>query len=74
MLIKECFDEGLKGIIAPKQLAILTFDEIVDLIMITVDVLKADGVVISESQEEKDYKSAILPSKRILPQRRTSLH
>ena len=73
-LIKECFEEGIQDVIAPEQMAILTFEEVVDLIMLTVAALKADNIIISESQKEKDYKRAIPASKRRLPQRRTSLH
>ena len=71
-LIKECFEEGIQDVIAPEQMAILTFEEVVDLIMLTVAALKADNIIISESQ--KDYKRVTPASKRRLPQRRTSLH
>ena len=73
-LIKECFEEGIQDVIAPEQMAILTFEEVVDLIMLTVAALKADNIIISESQKEKDYKRVPPASKRRLPQRRTSLH
>ena len=73
-LIKECFEEGIQDVIAPEQIAILTFEEVVDLIMLTVAALKADNIIISESQKEKDYKRVTPSSKRRLPQRRTSLH
>ena len=73
-LIKECFEEGIQDVIAPEQIAILTFEEVVDLIMLTVAALKADNIIISESQKEKDYKRVTHSSKRRLPQRRTSLH
>ena len=55
-------------------MAILTFEEVVDIIMLTVAALKADNIIISESQKEKDYKRVTPASKRRLPQRRTSLH
>ena len=71
-LIKECFEEGIQDVVAPEQMAILTFEEVVDLIMLTVAALKADNIIISESQ--KDYKRVPPASKRRLPQRRTSLH
>ena len=73
-LIKECFEEGIQDVISPHQLAILTFEEVVDIIMLTVAALKADNNIISESQKEKDYKRVTPASKRRLPQRRTSLH
>ena len=73
-LIKECFEEGIQDVIAPEQMAILTFEEVVDLIMLTVAALKADNIIISESQKEKGYRRVSPTSKRKLPQRRTSLH
>ena len=73
-LIKECFEEGIQDVIAPEQLAILTFEEVVDLIMLTVAALKADNIIISESQKEKYHRRVSPASKRKLPQRRTSLH
>ena len=73
-LIKECFEEGIQDVIAPEQMAILTFEEVVDLIMLTVAALKADNIIISESQKEKDHRRVSSASKRKLPQRRTSLH
>ena len=71
-LIKECFEEGIQDVIAPEQMAILTFEEVVDIIMLTVAALKADNIIISESQ--KDHRRVSPSSKRRLPQRRTSLH
>ena len=71
-LIKECFEEGIQDVIAPHQMAILTFEEVVDLIMLTVAALKADNIIISESQ--KDHRRASPASKRRLSPRRTSLH
>lgn len=73
-LIKESFEEGIQGVIAPNQMAILTFEEVVDLVMLTVAALKADSIVVSESQKEKDHRRVSPTSKRKLPQRRTSLH
>ena len=73
-LIKECFEEGIQDVIAPEQMAILTFEEVVDLIMLTVAALKADNIIISESQKEKDYKRVTPASKRRLSPRRPSLH
>ena len=73
-LIKECFEEGIQDVIAPEQMAILTFEEVVDLVMLTVAALKADNIIISESQKEKDYKRVTPASKRRLSPRRTSLH
>ena len=73
-LIKECFEEGIQDVIAPEQMAILTFEEVVDIIMLTVAALKADNIIISESQKEKDHRRVSPASKRKLPQRRTSLH
>ena len=54
-LIKECFEEGIQDVIAPEQIAILTVEEVVDLIMLTVAVLKSEDFVpvISEGQKEK---------------------
>ena len=73
-LIKECFEEGIQDVIAPEQIAILTFEEVVDLIMLTVAALKADNIIISESQIEKDHRRVSPASKRRLSPRRTSLH
>ena len=73
-LIKECFEEGIQDVIAPHQMAILTFEEVVDIIMLTVAALKADNIIISESQKEKDHRRVSPASKRKLPPRRTSLH
>ena len=73
-LIKECFEEGIQGVIAPHQMAILTFEEVVDLIMLTVAALKADNIIISESQKAKDQRRVSPASKRRLSPRRTSLH
>jgi hypothetical protein len=55
-------------------LKILTFEEVVDLIMLTVAALKADNIIISESQKEKDHRRVSPASKRRLSPRRTSLH
>ena len=71
-LIKECFEEGIQGVISPHQMAILTFEEVVDIIMLTVAALKADNIIISESQ--KDHRRVSPASKRRLSPRRTSLH
>ena len=73
-LIKECFEEGIQDVIAPHQMAILTFEEVVDIIMLTVAALKADNIIISESQKEKDHRRVSPASKRRLSPRRTSLH
>ena len=73
-LIKECFEEGIQDVIAPEQIAILTVEEVVDLIMLTVAALKADNIIISESQKEKDQRRVSPASKRRLSPRRTSLH
>ena len=61
-IIKECFEEGIQDVIAPEQIAILTVEEVVDLIMLTVAALKADNIIISESQKAKDQRR--LPSSR----------
>ena len=61
-LIKECFEEGIQDVIAPEQMAILTFEEVVDLIMLTVAAMKSEGIIISESQKAKDQSR--LPSSR----------
>ena len=61
-LIKECFEEGIQDVVAPEQMAILTFEEVVDLIMLTVAAMKSEGIIISESQKEKDKRR--LPSSR----------
>ena len=73
-LIKECFEEGIQDVIAPEQMAILIFEEVVDIIMLTVAALKADNIIISESQKEKDHRRVSPASKRRLSPRRTSLH
>ena len=61
-LIKECFEEGIQDVVAPEQMAILTFEEVVDLIMLTVAAMKSEGIIISESQKAKDQRR--LPSSR----------
>ena len=61
-LIKECFEEGIQDVIAPEQMAILTFEEVVDLIMLTVAAMKSEGIIISEGQKAKDQRR--LPSSR----------
>ena len=68
-LIKECFEEGIQDVIAPEQIAILTFEEVVDLIMLTVAALKADNIIISESQKEKDKRRLHIPQ-RVITKRR----
>ena len=68
-LIKECFEEGIQDVIAPEQMAILTFEEVVDLIMLTVAALKADNIIISESQKEKDKRRLHIPQ-RVITKRR----
>ena len=73
-LIKECFEEGIQDVIAPEQIAILTVEEVVDLIMLTVAALKADNIIISEGQKAKDQRRVSPASKRRLSPRRTSLH
>ena len=53
-LIRECFEEGY-GEIEPVAMALLTMDEIIELIMITVAALKSEDFVpiVSEGQKEK---------------------
>ena len=68
-LIKECFEEGIQDVISPHQMAILTFEEVVDLIMLTVAALKADNIIISESQKEKDKRRLHIPQ-RVITKRR----
>ena len=68
-LIKECFEEGIQDVIAPEQMAILTFEEVVDLIMLTVAALKVDNIIISESQKEKDKRRLHIPQ-RVITKRR----
>ena len=68
-LIKECFEEGVQDVVAPEQMAILTFEEVVDIIMLTVAALKADNIIISESQKEKDKRRLHIPQ-RVITKRR----
>ena len=68
-LIKECFEEGIQDVIAPEQMAILTFEEVVDLIMLTVAAMKSEGIIISESQKEKDNRRLHIPQ-RVITKRR----
>ena len=68
-LIKECFEEGIQDVVAPEQMAILTFEEVVDLIMLTVAALKVDNIIISESQKEKDKRRLHIPQ-RVITKRR----
>ena len=53
-LIRECYEEGY-GEIEPVSMALLTIEEIIELIMITVAALKSGDFVpvISERQKEK---------------------
>ena len=53
-LIRECYEEGY-GEIEPVSMALLTMEEIIDLIMITVAALKSGDFVpvVSEGQKEK---------------------
>lgn len=53
-LIRECFEAGY-GEIEPVAMALLTMDEIIELIMITVAALKSEDFVpiVSEGQKEK---------------------
>ena len=53
-LIRECYEEGY-GEIEPVSMALLTIEEIIELIMITVAALKSEDFVpvISERQKEK---------------------
>ena len=53
-LIRECYEEGY-GEIEPVAMALLTIEEIIDLIMITVAALKSEDFVpvVSEVQKEK---------------------
>lgn len=53
-LIRECFEEGY-GEIEPVAMALLTMDEIIELIMITVSALKSEDfvLIVSEGQKEK---------------------
>ena len=68
-LIKECFEEGIQDVVAPEQMAILTFEEVVDLIMLTVAAMKSEGIIISESQKEKDKRRLHIPQ-RVITKRR----
>ena len=68
-LIKECFEEGIQDVIAPEQMAILTFEEVVDLIMLTVAAMKSEGIIISESQKEKDKRRLHIPQRAITKRR-----
>lgn len=55
-IIRECFEDGIQDVIAPEQMALLTFEEIVDIIMLTVAAMKSEEVFISEGQKEKDKR------------------
>ena len=66
-LIKECFEEGIQDVVAPEQMAILTFEEVVDLIMLTVAAMKSEGIIISESQ--KDKRRLHIPQRAITKRR-----
>ena len=68
-LIKECFEEGIQDVVAPEQMAILTFEEVVDLIMLTVAAMKSEGIIISESQKEKDKRRLHIPQRAITKRR-----
>ena len=68
-LIKECFEEGIQDVIAPEQMAILTFEEVVDLIMLTVAAMKSEGIIISEGQKAKDKRRLHIPQ-RVITKRR----
>ena len=53
-LIRECYEEGY-GEIEPVSMALLTMEEIIDLIMFTVAALQTEDFVpvVSEGQKEK---------------------
>lgn len=68
-IIKECFEEGIQDVIAPEQMALLTFEEIVDIIMLTVAALKTDSIIISESQKAKDKRRLHIPQRAITKRR-----
>ena len=52
-VINEGFEEDIHNAITQEQVAILTFDEIVDIVMLTVAALKSEEVFIAESQKGK---------------------
>ena len=65
-VINEGFEEDIHNAITQEQVAILTFDEIVDIVMLTVAALKSEEVFIAESQKEKD-KRRIFPKRDYCP-------
>ena len=65
-VIKECFEEDIQNAMAQEQVAILTFEEIVDIVMLTVAAMKSEEVFIAESQKEKD-KRRVSPKRDYCP-------
>jgi hypothetical protein len=65
-VINEGFEEDIHNAITQEQVAILTFDEIVDIVMLTVAALKSEKVFIAESQKGKD-KRRIFPKRDYCP-------
>ena len=65
-VINEGFEEDIHNAITQEQVAILTFDEIVDIVMLTVAALKSEEVFITESQKGKD-KRRIFPKRDYCP-------
>lgn len=65
-VINESFEEDIHNAITQEQVAILTFDEIVDIVMLTVAALKSEEVFIAESQKGKD-KRRIFPKRDYCP-------
>ena len=65
-VINEGFEEDIHNAITQEQVAILTFDEIVDIVMLTVAALKSEEVFIAESQKGKD-KRRVSPKRDYCP-------
>ena len=72
-VIKECFEEDIQNTMAQKQVAILTFEKIVDIVMLTVAAMKCEEVFIAESQKGKD-KRRVSPKRDYCPNYTSTKH
>ena len=51
-LVKESFIDEAQDVAAPESIVVLTFREMVEVIMLTVAAMKSDDVFITESQKK----------------------
>ena len=51
-LVKESYTDEAQDVAAPESIVVLTFKEMVEVIMLTVAAMKSDDVFITESQKK----------------------